>query len=109
MSSEFRVRIQVTPTAYKTLPMDGELAHELAEAVHEVREAVTAENISRNLIRDKQGLDNHQRCINHRREMEERAVELFRTMLSGIPEYLAENPYLPSTGGHHRPRKEKAA
>lgn len=108
MSGEYKVRIQVGPQSYKTLPMDFEIASDLAGAMEEVRLAFEAENIARNLIRDKVSLDTHQRCIAHRRRMEERASELFSVILGAIPVYLAENPYGPPTGGK-RPRKSEAA
>lgn len=108
MSGEYKVRIQVGPQSYKTLPMDFEIANDLAGAVEEVRQAFEAENIARNLIRDRASLDAHQRCIEHRRKMEERASELFSIILGAIPVYLAENPYSPPTGGR-RPRKSEAA
>lgn len=108
MSGEYKVRLQVGPQSYKTLPMDFEIAGDLAGAMEEVRLAFEAENIARNLIVDRISLDAHQRCIAHRRRMEERARELFSVILGAIPVYLAENPYSPPTGGK-RPRKSEAA
>lgn len=106
VSSEFRVRIQTSPQNYKSLPMDGELAAELADAMWLVRETVEAEARTRDAYPDKATLKDVQRSLDSRREAEERCVELFKVILGDIPSFLAS---LPDYSSIKKRRATKAA